>query len=74
MADRLVPMYFIYRNGEYIDVAGASFRDFMEGRLPELAGETATLGDFADHMTTVFTDVRIKRFLEMRGADAGRRT
>ncbi len=66
-----VPMYFIYRHGRYIDVAGASFRAFMEGRLPELAGETATVGDFADHMTTVFTDVRIKRFLEMRGADAG---
>jgi glutamate--cysteine ligase len=67
-----VPMYFIYRNGEYIDVAGRSFRDFMGGGLPELAGESATIGDFADHMTTVFTDVRIKRFLEMRGADAGR--
>ena len=67
-----VPMYFVYRNGEYIDVAGASFRDFMAGRLPGLAGTPATVGDFADHMTTVFTDVRIKRFLEMRGADAGR--
>ncbi len=66
-----VPMYFVYRNGQYIDVAGASFRSFMQGRLHNLAGETATMGDFADHMTTVFTDVRIKRFLEMRGADAG---
>lgn len=65
------PMYFIYRDGRYIDVAGASFRAFMDGRLHELAAHTATVGDFADHMTTVFTDVRIKRFLEMRGADAG---
>jgi glutamate--cysteine ligase len=66
-----VPMYFIYRNGGYIDVAGSSFREFMAGRLHNLAGTTATVGDFADHVTTVFTDVRIKRFLEMRGADAG---
>jgi glutamate--cysteine ligase len=66
-----VPMYFVYRQGRYIDVAGRSFREFMEGRVPELEGEVATLGDFADHMTTVFTDVRLKRFLEMRGADAG---
>jgi glutamate--cysteine ligase len=67
-----VPMYFVYRNNEYIDVAGASFRDFMAGRLRGAPGEVATVGDFADHITTVFTDVRIKRFLEMRGADAGR--
>jgi glutamate--cysteine ligase len=67
-----VPMYFVYRDGGYIDVAGASFRDFMAGRLHNLAGTVATVGDFADHITTVFTDVRIKRFLEMRGADAGR--
>jgi glutamate--cysteine ligase len=67
-----VPMYFIYRNGNYIDVAGASFRNYMAGRLHNLAGEVATVGDFADHITTVFTDVRVKRFLEMRGADAGR--
>jgi glutamate--cysteine ligase len=66
-----VPMYFVYRNGQYIDVAGQSFRDFMEGKLPGLPGEIATIGDFADHMTTVFTDVRVKRFIEMRGADAG---
>ena len=56
----------------YIDVAGASFREFMDGRLHNVAGAVATVGDFADHVTTVFTDVRIKRFLEMRGADAGR--
>jgi glutamate--cysteine ligase len=67
-----VPMYFLYRDGGYIDVAGASFADYMAGRVPALAGETATLGDFADHITTAFTDVRLKRFLEMRGADAGR--
>ena len=66
-----VPMYFVYRDSEYIDVAGQSFRAFMEGRLPGLPGKVATVGDFADHMTTAFTDVRLKRFLEMRGADAG---
>jgi glutamate--cysteine ligase len=65
-------MYFVYRDGRYVDVAGVSFRDFMAGRSHHLAGTVATIGDFADHLTTVFTDVRIKRFLEMRGADAGR--
>ncbi|MGI4978445.1 MAG: glutamate--cysteine ligase [Janthinobacterium lividum] len=66
-----VPMYFVMRDGGYVDLAGRSFRDFMAGRLSgEVAGE-ATLGDFADHMTTSFTEVRLKRFLEMRGADAG---
>jgi glutamate--cysteine ligase len=64
-----VPMYFVYRD-RYIDVAGASFRDFMSGRF-KIDGAEPTVGDFADHMTTSFTDVRIKRFLEMRGADAG---
>ena len=69
-----VPMYFIMREGRWIDAAGASFRAFMEGRGGDaLAGQTATMGDFADHVTTVFTDVRLKRFLEMRGADAGDR-
>jgi glutamate--cysteine ligase len=67
-----VPMYFIYRDGRYIDVAGASFRDFIDRKIPALAEITPTVGDFADHMTTAFTDVRVKRFLEMRGADAGR--
>jgi glutamate--cysteine ligase len=66
-----VPMYFVYRDGRYIDVAGASFRDFMAGRLPGFEGQVPTMGDFADHLTTIFTDVRLKRFLEMRGADAG---
>jgi glutamate--cysteine ligase len=67
-----IPMYFVYRNGQYIDVAGASFRDFLAGRVQALTGITPTVGDFSDHMTTAFTDVRVKRFLEMRGADAGR--
>lgn len=66
-----VPMYFVMREGEIIDLAGASFRDFMAGRLHHPGVGEATLGDFADHLTTVFTDVRLKRFLEMRGADAG---
>jgi glutamate--cysteine ligase len=67
-----VPMYFIMRDGRYIDAAGISFRAFLEGRAGgALAGIKATMGDFADHVTTVFTDVRLKRFLEMRGADAG---
>jgi glutamate--cysteine ligase len=67
-----VPMYFIMREGRWIDAAGVSFRAFMEGRAGHaLEGSRATMGDFADHVTTVFTDVRLKRFLEMRGADAG---
>jgi len=66
-----VPMYFVMREGKWLDAAGASFRDFLEGRLDILPGERATMGDFADHATTAFTDVRLKRFLEMRGADAG---
>ena len=64
-----VPMYFIMREGRWIDAAGIPFRAFMAGRA--LEGHRATMGDFADHVTTVFTDVRLKRFLEMRGADAG---
>jgi glutamate--cysteine ligase len=67
-----VPMYFVYRNGRYIDVAGASFRDFMRGQLAELPGERPTLDDWSDHLTTLFPEVRMKRFLEMRGADGGR--
>lgn len=66
-----VPMYFIMREGQWIDAAGMSFRAFLEGRAEKLKGYTATMGDWADHVTTVFTDVRLKRFLEMRGADAG---
>lgn len=67
-----VPMYFVYRGGNYIDVAGASFRDFMAGKLPQLPGEKATIDDWSDHITTLFPEVRMKRFLEMRGADGGR--
>ncbi len=67
-----VPMYFVYRDGRYIDAAGASFRDFMAGRLPQLEGELPTIDDWSDHLTTLFPEVRLKRFLEMRGADGGR--
>ncbi|CAA7612341.1 glutamate--cysteine ligase [Magnetospirillum sp. SS-4] len=66
-----VPMYFVYRDGRYIDCAGQSFRDFLAGRLPALPGETPTMGDWADHLTTAFPEVRLKQFLEMRGADGG---
>jgi glutamate--cysteine ligase len=66
-----VPMYFVYRNGHYVDLAGQSFRRFMQGGLDNAEAGTATMGDAADHLTTVFTDVRLKRFIEMRGADAG---
>jgi len=67
-----VPMYFVYRDGTFIDAAGASFRDFMAGKLAAMPGERATLGDFADHSTTAFPDVRLKRYIETRGADSGR--
>ena len=67
-----VPMYFVYRDGRYIDVAGASFRDFLAGKLAQLPGERPTLDDWSDHLTTLFPEVRMKRFLEMRGADGGR--
>jgi len=67
-----VPMYFVYRDGQYIDVAGESFRAFIEGRLPQLPGEKPTLTDWTDHLSTAFPEVRLKSFLEMRGADGGR--
>jgi glutamate--cysteine ligase len=67
-----VPMYFVYRNDNYIDVAGASFRDFMAGRLRGFEGELPTIDDWSDHLTTLFPEVRLKRFIEMRGADGGR--
>jgi glutamate--cysteine ligase len=67
-----VPMYFSYRDGKYIDLAGKSFRDFLAGKLPELPGELPTLKDWADHTTTAFPEVRLKKYLEMRGADGGR--
>ncbi|MFL2769487.1 MAG: glutamate--cysteine ligase [Rhodospirillaceae bacterium] len=65
-----VPMYFIYRDG-YLDASGQSFRDFMSGKLPVLPGQLPTLADWEDHLSTVFPEVRLKRFLEMRGADSG---
>ena len=68
-----VPMYFVYRNGSYIDARGQSFRDFLAGRLPALPGEIPTLSDWADHLTTVFPEARLKKYIEMRGADAGSR-
>jgi glutamate--cysteine ligase len=67
-----VPMYFVYREGNYIDVAGSSFRDFMGGRLKGFEGQLPTIDDWSDHLTTLFPEVRLKRFLEMRGADGGR--
>jgi len=67
-----VPMYFVYRDGKYIDVAGRSFRDFLDGRLAELPGEKPRISDWVDHLSTAFPEVRLKSFLEMRGADGGR--
>ncbi|SLN33198.1 glutamate--cysteine ligase [Oceanibacterium hippocampi] len=66
-----VPMYFVYRDGTYLDASGQSFRDFLAGRLPALPGEKPTLVDWDNHLTTIFPEVRLKRFLEMRGADGG---
>jgi len=66
-----VPMYFIKRGDRYIDVAGRSFRDLLAGKLAELPGERATVSDWANHISTIFPEVRLKRYLEMRGADGG---
>ncbi len=66
-----MPMYFVYRDGRYLDASGQSFRDFMAGRLPALPGVRATIGDWADHASTAFPEVRLRRYLEMRGADGG---
>ena len=66
-----VPMFFSYRNGEYIDLAGKSFRSFLAGELAELPGAKPTMRDWADHTTTAFPEVRLKKYLEMRGADGG---
>ena len=66
-----VPMYFSYRGGEYLDLSGRSFRKFLAGDLDELRGELPTIRDWNDHMTTAFPEVRLKKFLEMRGADGG---
>jgi glutamate--cysteine ligase len=67
-----VPMYFVFRDGKYIDAAGQSFRDFLNGELPALPGEKPRLSDWSDHLSTAFPEVRLKTFLEMRGADGGR--
>ena len=66
-----VPMYFVYWDGTYLDCAGQSFRDFLAGKLPALPGEIPGMGHWVDHLTTIFPEVRLKRFLEMRGADGG---
>ncbi len=66
-----VPLYFVKRGDTYHDVAGASFRDLLAGKLAQLPGEKATISDWANHLSTLFPEVRLKRFLEMRGADAG---
>src|SRR3954471_12447805 len=67
-----VPMYFVFRDGRYVDVAGESFRAFIDGELPQLPGEKPTITDWTDHLSTAFPEVRLKSFLEMRGADGGR--
>jgi glutamate--cysteine ligase len=66
-----VPMYFAKRDGRYLDLSGRSFRRFVDGELDELPGERATLKDWSDHLTTIFPEVRLKQYLEMRGADCG---
>ncbi len=66
-----VPMYFVYRDGRYINALGQSFRDFLKGQLPALPGEVPTLSDWADHLTTIFPEARMKKYIEMRGADGG---
>ena len=66
-----VPMYFVYRDGRYIDALGQSFRDFLNGKLPALPNELPTLNDWADHLTTIVPEARLKKFIEMRGADGG---
>ena len=66
-----VPMYFVFRDGKYIDAAGLSFRDFLKGNLSVLPGEKPTMSDWTDHLSTAFPEVRLKSFLEMRGADGG---
>jgi glutamate--cysteine ligase len=66
-----VPMYFVYRDGQYIDALGQSFRDFLKGELPALPGEKPLMSDWADHLTTAFPEARMKKYIEMRGADGG---
>jgi glutamate--cysteine ligase len=66
-----VPMYFVIRDGKFVNCAGESFRNFLAGKLPQLPGEKPVMKDWADHLTTIFPEVRLKRYLEMRGADSG---
>jgi len=66
-----VPMYFVYRDGTYLNATGMSFKDWMAGKLPLLPGTYPTLDDWEQHLSTVFPEVRMKKFLEMRGADGG---
>ncbi len=66
-----VPMYFVIRDGEYIDANGFTFREFLQGKLPALLGQKPLLSDWSTHLSTVFPDVRLKQYLEIRGADAG---
>ncbi len=66
-----VPMYFVMRDGKYLNTAGESFRKFLDGKLPQLPGEKPNMKDWADHLTTIFPEVRLKKYLEMRGADSG---
>jgi glutamate--cysteine ligase len=66
-----VPMYFVYRDGQYLDASGLNFRDFLNGELPILPGEKPTIDDWNDHLSTIFPEVRLKSFLEMRGSDGG---
>jgi len=66
-----VPMYFIKHGDEYVDVAGQSFRDLLAGKLPAMPGTRATISDWANHLSSIFPEVRLKRYLEMRGADSG---
>jgi glutamate--cysteine ligase len=66
-----VPMYFTMRGGQFVNTTGESFRKFLEGKLPQLPGEKPTMKDWADHLTTIFPEVRLKRYLEMRGSDVG---
>ena len=66
-----VPMYFVIRDGKFVNTAGESFRAFLNGKLPQLPGERPTMKDWADHLTTIFPEVRLKKYLEMRGCDSG---
>ena len=66
-----VPMYFVKREDEYIDTSGLSFRDLLAGKLPGHGNLRATQSDWANHISSIFPEVRLKRYLEMRGSDGG---